>query len=74
MVSVLRVSERRSCRAIGQVRSSYRYEPQPNPFREKLRDRIIAMAREYGRYGYKTITSLLQMEGWEVGKDRVYAI
>ena len=74
MVRVLHVSERRACRAIGQVRSSYRYEPQPNPFRERLRERIIALAQEYGRYGYKTITSMLRMEGWEVGKDRVYAI
>ena len=27
---VLHVSERRACRAIGQVRSSYRYVPQPD--------------------------------------------
>ena len=74
VVRVLRVSERRACRAIGQIRSSYRYRAKPNPFREKLRERIVALAREYGRYGYKTITSMLKMEGWEVGKDRVYSI
>lgn len=32
------------------------------------------MASEYGRYGYKTITGMLNMEGWDVGKDRVYSI
>jgi transposase InsO family protein len=35
---------------------------------------VIALAKQYGRYGYKTITSMLRMEGWEVGKDRVYGI
>ena len=74
VIRVLRVSQRRACRAIGQLRSSQRYQPRPNPEREKLRDRIIALAKEYGRYGYKTITSLLQMEGWQVGKDKVYTI
>lgn len=42
--------------------------------REKLRQRIIALALQYGRYGYRTITDILRLEGWEVGKDRVHAI
>ena len=70
-VRMLSVSERR---AIGQFRSSYRYVPQPNPSQERLRARIIALAKEYGRYGYRTITGLLTREGWDVGKDRVYTI
>lgn len=74
VVRVLHVSERRACRAIGFVRSCYRYQPKPDPMRELIRDRVVALAREYGRYGYKTITSMLRMEGWEVGKDRVYGI
>ena len=32
------------------------------------------MEQAYGRYGYRTITWLLQPEGWHVGKDRVYTI
>jgi len=39
-----------------------------------LRERIIALAKEYGRYGYRTVTDLLRNEGWDVGKDRVYTI
>ena len=74
VVTVLRVSERRACRAIGQFRSSYRYVPQPDPDRERLRERIIALAKEYGRYGYRTVTDLVRREGWEVGRDRVYTI
>jgi transposase InsO family protein len=56
------------------LRSSYRYEPIVDEQREILRCRIIELAKEYGRYGYKTITSMLRNEGWDVGKDRVYTI
>ena len=73
-VTVLHVSERRACRAIGQVRASYRYRPQRNPSQERLRERILALAKEYGRYGYRTVTGMLQREGWDVGKDRVHTI
>ena len=70
-VTVLPVSERRTCRAIGQVRSAYRYRPQPDPNREQLRERIIALAKEYGRYGYRTVARIVKREGWDVGKDGV---
>lgn len=32
------------------------------------------MASEYGRYGYRRITKLLQNAGWNVGRDRVQCI
>jgi len=70
----LKVSERLACRVIGQVRTTQRYVAQPNSDREKLRARIIELAKAYGRYGYKTITSLLQLEGYEVGKFAVHQI
>jgi putative transposase len=74
VVRVLHISERRACRAVLQIRSSQRYRPKPNPFKERLRERVIAIAKEYGRYGYRTVTSILKMEGWDVGCDRVYTI
>lgn len=73
-VCVLQVSERRACRAIGQLRTTQRYCPQPDSEQDALRDRVVALAKEYGRYGYRTITWLLHREGWAVGKDRVYTI
>ena len=73
-VRACQVSERRACRAIGQLRSSYRYVSQPGQTDERLRARIIDLAKAYGRYGYRTITWLLQREGWNVGTDRVYTI
>jgi transposase InsO family protein len=35
---------------------------------------IIEMASQYGRYGYRRITELLNRAGWEVGTDRVLRI
>ena len=41
---------------------------------EALTEAIIQLASEYGRYGYRRITALLQEAGWQVGKDRVQLI
>ena len=35
---------------------------------------IIALARQYGRYGYRRITALLRRSGWMVNKKRVERI
>ena len=35
---------------------------------------IISLASQYGRYGYRRITSLLVDAGWQVGCDRVQRI
>ena len=73
-MTVLHVSERRACRAIGQIRSSQRYVGLPQPVQDRLKARVIVRAKEYGRYGYRTVTDLVRQEGWVVGKDRVYTI
>jgi hypothetical protein len=73
-VKALGVSQRRACRVIGQIRSTQRYASTPKVFKENLRSRVLEIAQEYGRYGYKTVTGILNMEGWDVGKDRVYTI
>ncbi len=65
------VSERRACKVIGQSRTAQRYEPKSNDEKKKLRDRVIDLAENYGRYGYRQITYILNNEGWRVGKDAV---
>ena len=35
---------------------------------------MVALAAQYGRYGYRRITALLRSAGWQVGKDRVQRI
>ena len=41
---------------------------------DALTREIVALASEYGRYGYRRITALLRNRGWHVGKDRVQRI
>jgi hypothetical protein len=62
----LGVSERRACFVLGQVRSTQRHEPLVRDDEAALRGRIVELAREYGRYGYRRITGLLRPEGWRV--------
>lgn len=36
--------------------------------------RIIELASEYGRYGYRRITAMLKIEGWKVNHKKVEKI
>ena len=68
------LSERHACRLLGQWRGTQRYEPMDRPDEDELTQAIIALAANYGRYGYRRITALLRRAGWQVGKDRVQRI
>ena len=73
-VEALDVSERKACQVIGQPRSTQRYDKQIPADEDLLRQRIIELASEYGRYGYRRITALLRNEGWLVNHKRVQRI
>lgn len=68
------VSERHACRLLGQWRGTQRYEAMRRADEDELTAAVIALATEYGRYGYKKVTMLLQEAGWRVGRDRVEQI
>ena len=68
------VSERRTCRVLSQPRSTQRYEPRLGDDEPLLVRRIVELASEYGRYGYRRITALLRQEGWRVNHKRVERI
>ena len=68
------VSERRTCRVIGQHRSTQRKRPQGKVDEELLTADIIKLAREYGRYGYRRIAVMLKNAGWQVNAKRVERI
>lgn len=70
----LGVSERRACQVLEQPRSTQRYEPRRADDEDLLTKRIIALAKQYGRYGYPRITALLRAEGWPVNHKRVERI
>jgi len=70
----LAVSERRVCRVLGQPRSTQRYNLTVPDDEEILTSRIVALASQYGRYGYRRITAMLSLEGWSVNHKRVERI
>jgi len=70
----LDVSERRVCRVLGQPRSTQRYKKREADDEAILTARIVALASEYGRYGYRRITAMLHREGWKVNHKRVERI
>ena len=70
----LDVSERRASRVLKQPRSTQRYEARTAADEEELTARVIALACEYGRYGYRRITGLIRNSGWIVNKKRVERI
>ena len=57
-----------------QPRGTQRYQPTQRNDEDALTRAIIALASQYGRYGYRRITIKLQESGWQVGKDRVERI
>ena len=70
----LGISERRACRVLGQPRSTQRRVPQTADDEAALTADITALAKQYGRYGYRRITALLRTAGWLVNKKRVERI
>jgi putative transposase len=65
------VSERRACRVLGQPRSTQRrvrLVPDDEP---RLVKRMIELATQYGRYGYRMVTGMLRNEGWKVNHKRI---
>ena len=67
----MRVSERRVCRVLGQHRSTQRRLPVGRADERRLVADMIALTRQYGRYGYRRIAALLRDAGWQINDKRV---
>lgn len=68
------VTERRACRVLGQSRTTQRYQPILRDDEVPLTTSVIRLAGQYGRYGYRRVTTLLRAEGWPVNHKRVERI
>ena len=66
------MTERRACRLANQPRGTQRYRAIRREDEDALTQAIIQLASQYGRYGYRRITALLQRAGWRVGKGRAW--
>lgn len=67
------LSERRACRLLELDRSSYRYEAVGDRDAE-LRGKLLELARQKPRYGYRRLHVLLQRQGQAVNVKRVYRL
>jgi putative transposase len=63
-----------ACRIVGQPRGTQRYTVIARADEDALTHAIVELAAQYGRYGYRRISSLLNKAGWSVGVDRVQRI
>lgn len=66
-----RMSERRACRVIGCQRMTVRYRSR-RPGDTRLRERLVALARERGRFGYRRLLIFLRREGFAVNHKRLF--
>ena len=66
------VSERTACESVGISRSTYRYRGRGDERSGELKDRIIGLASERKRYGYRRITAILRRGGERVNHKRVW--
>ena len=67
------LSVRRACRVLPLARSTYKYQsraPQHTALRQRIRD--LALSRV--GWGYRRLTTVLQREGWSVGRKLVYRL
>ena len=67
------MSERRACAVIGCVRMTIRYRSR-RPDDPKLRERLVALARERRRFGYRRLLIFLRREGFMVNHKRLFRI
>ena len=67
------VSQRRACRVIGCDRMTVRYRSR-RPDDPKLRERLLALAHERRRFGYRRLHIFLQREGFVVNHKRLFRI
>jgi hypothetical protein len=53
---------------LGQPRGTQRCRPTQREDEDRLNQAIVALASQYGRYGYRRVTALLQRGGCKVGQ------
>lgn len=68
------ISQRRACRLVGISRTVLAYEPTANPANETIKARMIELAAERRRFGYRRIHVLLRREGHQANHKRIFRL
>ena len=68
------VTQGQACRALSVNRNTVRYEPVKRPDEDEVRGKIIELASNYGRVGYRMVTDMLRNQGIRINHKRVERI
>lgn len=68
------ISERRACQLAGVSRSVHAYQAKTSGDNTLLKDRLIELAHERRRFGYRRLHVLLRRDGVRVNHKRVYRL
>ncbi len=68
------ISERRACRLVGLSRSVLHYEARPGHENEALTVRLVELAHERRRFGYRRLHALVEREGTHANHKRIYRL
>ena len=68
------ISERRACLLVGLSRTVLHYESKVQPVNEHLQARLIELAGERRRFGYRRLHALIRREGTSVNHKRLYRL
>lgn len=74
MLEETSISERRACALVGLSRDSWRHPPQRAQHDQATSQRIVELAHERRRFGYRRIGDLLRAAGTKINYKRVYRL
>ena len=74
MIEQFQLSERRACRLVGLSRDSFRNPPMVSEQTQALRCRIVDIAHQRRRFGYRRVHDLLRWDFPGVNHKRVYRL
>jgi putative transposase len=68
------ISIRRACRLVGLSRTTFSHEPKPDPQNKAIQARMVELAHERRRFGYRRLHVLLRREGVLANHKRVHRL
>lgn len=68
------ISERSACRLVGISRTVLHYQGAAQPLNEQLKGRLVELAGERRRFGYRRLHVLVRREGWRINHKRTWRL
>ena len=68
------ISQRKACRLVGLSRSSHCYRSAKQDDDQAIKDRLVELAHECRRFGYRRLHILLGRKGIKANHKRIYRL